>query len=110
MDWKAWIGVSATVISLCTAAWAYARSGGVADARIEIGLETAKKEISELRDKVKTFEQLPNQIRSIESGQKNLEAAQRDLVESNRETAKSVQDLNRDLREYFRQEALRRQK
>lgn len=98
MDWKAWFGVGSTVIALGASAYAFARSGGAAEAKTELRLENLEKDrttaisrIDDVQRRVIEIEKIPGQLRSLEVSQQRVEV--------------TVGELNRDLRSYFKEQA-----
>lgn len=109
MDWKAWAGVVGTVVGLSASAYAFARSGGVADARTEMRLDELAREQSTLGKRVEKLETVPTKMVEIEQSQRRIEdtskrteAAIQNLQNG---TERAIDELRHDFKEILKANA-----
>ena len=97
MDWRAWIPISASLLGLAGGAYAFVRSGGANEAKIEFRQDMVERHVNKIDDRVTKLEVVPERIRAIEEAQQGQAAA------CNR-VANAVEELNRDLKEFLKEQ------
>lgn len=106
MDWRGWLPIGASLLGLGGGAYAFVRSGGIAEGVIETRLEEHDKDLKkhdeEFRGVKEDIKTLKGETAAILGQMRALEEAQKGQTAASNRTADAVRDLNGDIKELLR--------